>query len=161
MYLKGFGNHHQSEAIAGALPINQNSPQCCAMGLYAEQLSGTAFTRPRHNNLHSWLYRILPSAVQGSYHSYQQRIIQPYAKNQSPNPLRWSPFKLFSDIKSDFIDGLIHIAGSNLVNAFVYTCNESMHDTYFANNDGEMLFVPYLGTISLYTEFGKLIIKPG
>ncbi len=60
MYLQGFGNYHHSEAVSGALPIEQNSPQHNPLGLYAEQLSGTSFTRPRHQNLRSWLYRILP-----------------------------------------------------------------------------------------------------
>ena len=31
---KGFGNHHISEAIPGALPEKQNSPQHPPLGLY-------------------------------------------------------------------------------------------------------------------------------
>ena len=46
-YLTGFGNEHQSEAIAGTLPQGQFSPQKVARGLYAEQFSSTAFTAPR------------------------------------------------------------------------------------------------------------------
>ena len=61
-YLSGFGAHHESEAVAGALPQGQNSPQRPAFGLYAEQISGTAFTAPRAQNLRSWLYRMRPSA---------------------------------------------------------------------------------------------------
>lgn len=49
-YLSGFGGHFSSEAIAGALPRNQNNPLICPLGLYAEQLSGTSFTSPRHLN---------------------------------------------------------------------------------------------------------------
>jgi homogentisate 1,2-dioxygenase len=49
-YLSGYGNHHATEALEGALPVGQNSPQVCAYGLYAEQLSGTAFTVPRVHN---------------------------------------------------------------------------------------------------------------
>ena len=48
-YQQGFGNHFSSEALPNTLPIGQNSPQVCPRGLYAEQLSGTAFTVPRHN----------------------------------------------------------------------------------------------------------------
>ena len=49
-YQPGFGNHFSSESLPGALPLGQNSPQECAYGLYAEQLSGTAFTVPRSHN---------------------------------------------------------------------------------------------------------------
>ncbi|WP_156520164.1 homogentisate 1,2-dioxygenase, partial [Rhodococcus sp. EPR-157] len=61
-YQTGFGNEHHSEAAAGALPWGQNSPQRAPYGLYAEQLSGTAFTEPREINRRSWVYRIHPSA---------------------------------------------------------------------------------------------------
>jgi hypothetical protein len=54
-YMPGFGNHFSSEAKPGALPIGQNSPQQCAYGLYAEQLSGTAFTVPRAGNQRSYV----------------------------------------------------------------------------------------------------------
>ena len=60
-YMSGFGNSFETEALAGALPIGRNSPQCCAYGLYAEQLSGSPFTAPRGTNERSWLYRIRPS----------------------------------------------------------------------------------------------------
>ena len=61
-YMSGFGNGFETEALPGALPIGRNSPQKCAYGLYAEQLSGSAFTAPRHENRRSWLYRLRPSA---------------------------------------------------------------------------------------------------
>ena len=46
-YMSGFGNSFETEALPGALPIGRNSPQRCAYGLYAEQLSGSPFTAPR------------------------------------------------------------------------------------------------------------------
>ncbi|RRT72016.1 hypothetical protein BHE74_00042038 [Ensete ventricosum] len=49
-YLSGFGNHFSSEAVKGALPLDQNSPLACPCGLYAEQISGTSFTTPRKFN---------------------------------------------------------------------------------------------------------------
>ena len=64
-YQSGFGNEFSTEALAGALPVGQNSPQRCPFGLYAEQWSGTAFTVPRHSNRRSWLYRIKPAAAHG------------------------------------------------------------------------------------------------
>src|SRR6185369_8042776 len=66
-YLSGFGSYHETEAVAGALPQGQNSPQKVPFGLYAEQLSGSAFTAPRSENLRSWLYRLRPSAMHGSF----------------------------------------------------------------------------------------------
>ncbi len=60
-YMPGFGNDFETEALPGALPQGQNSPQKCAYGLYAEQLSGSPFTAPRGTNERSWLYRIRPS----------------------------------------------------------------------------------------------------
>jgi homogentisate 1,2-dioxygenase len=160
VYLQGFGNYHQTEAVPGALPSSQNSPQHCNLGLYAEQLSGTAFTRQRHNNLRSWLYRILPSVTQGTYHPYENGFFKPYHIDQSPNPFRWSPIQSGLE-ECDFVDGLFHLAGSHYVNAYLYHCTQSMHDKYFANNDGELLFVPYLGEINLHTEFGKLNVCAG
>ncbi len=160
MYLTGFGNHHQSEAKAGALPERQNSPQQCNFGLYAEQLNGSAFTRPRHNNLHSWLYRFIPSVVHSDYTHYPCAITNPLASLQAPNPMRWSTLPE-PDMKQDFVDGLFHMAGNHQVNAYVYQCNQSMTARYFSNRDGEMLFVPYLGKVCLNTEFGRLNIAPG
>lgn len=160
MYLHGFGNYHQTEAVPGALPSSQNSPQHCNLGLYAEQLNGTAFTRPRHTNLRSWLYRILPSVVQGNFELYGKELVKPWNTEQSPNPLRWSPLQTAQE-DCDFVDGLFHLAGSHLVNTYLYHCTRSMDNKYFANNDGELLFVPYLGEINLHTEFGKLNVCPG
>ena len=60
-YMPGFGNDFETEALEGALPIGQNSPQRCPYGLYAEQLSGSPFTAPRTANERSWLYRMRPT----------------------------------------------------------------------------------------------------
>ena len=157
MYLAGFGNHHQSEAVPGALPEHQNSPQNSHLNLYAEQLNGSAFTRPRHTNLHSWLYRVLPSVVQGDYSHYSCAATDPLAQLQPPNPMRWSarPEPLN---QQDFVDGLYHVAGNTLNKAYIYLCNQSMSNRFFSNRDGEMLFVPYLGKIRLNTEFGIMDI---
>lgn len=160
MYLKGFGNHHETEAVPGALPKNQNSPQQCSLGLYAEQLSGSAFTRPRHSNFHSWLYRTLPSVVHEDYRPYTHPINQALDAIHSPNPMRWSPFS-DTDIKQDFIDGLFHVAGNSFLNAYIYQCNQSMTTRYFSDSDGELLFVPYQGKLCLKTEFGKMDLAPG
>ncbi len=160
MHLAGFGNYHSSEAIPGSLPSHQNSPQQCNMGLYAEQLSGSAFTRPRHANLHSWQYRILPSVVHGDYAPYKHAITEQFLAVQAPNPFRWSTFPALETTK-DFVDGLFHLAGNASVNTYIYQCNQSMDHRYFGDNDGELLFVPYAGTIQLQTEMGMMEISPG
>jgi len=160
MYLSGFGNHHQSEAVTNALPKDQNSPQRCANGLYAEQISGSAFTRPRHLNLYSWLYRILPSVLYEEFKSYSVQLTHSLPSHQAPNPLRWSPLQELTQ-HFDFIDGLFHIAGHEMAHVYLYRCNKSMEKRFFANHDGELLFVPYQGTIVLKTEFGQLTIHPG
>ena len=71
----GFANEFATEAVAGALPIGRNSPQQVAHGLYAEQLSGTAFTAPRAQNRRSWLYRIRPAAMHGSVSPFVQAAV--------------------------------------------------------------------------------------
>lgn len=160
MYQYGFGNYHASEAIADALPAEQNSPQQCPFGLYAEQISGSAFTEPRHTNRHSWLYRLLPSVVQHDYIPYHRSIITPFMSKQAPNPMRWAPLKK-PEHQQDFIDGLFHLAGHQNLQTFIYQCNLSMTHRYFSSYDGELLFVPYEGKIGLQTELGRLDIAPG
>lgn len=158
--LAGFGNHHQTEAISGTLPLTQNSPQSCRQGLYSEQISGSAFTKPRAQNLHSWFYRILPSVVHEDYKRYQNNLNLIPAENQPPNPLRWQPF-IDKPADIDFVDSLFHLAGNSVANTYLYHCNQSMHSRYFSTYDGELLFVPYLGAVKLFTEFGELEIVPG
>ena len=75
-YQSGFGNQFASEAVPGTLPVGRNSPQKVARGLYAELLSGTAFTAPRAANLRTWLYRRRPSVLCGGYES----LVQPHWK---------------------------------------------------------------------------------
>jgi homogentisate 1,2-dioxygenase len=160
MYLSGFGNHHQTELINNALPTNQNSPQKPPLNLFPEQISGSAFTRPRHTNLHSWLYRKFPSAVRSDYKLYSSNLQEKIATDQSPNPLRWSS-RIAKTKSTDFLHGLNHIA-HNLNNDFyIYQCNKSMNKCYFSNHDAEMLFIPYEGEIKLITELGVLKLSPG
>src|SRR5690349_21927903 len=92
-YQTGFANDFASEAVAGSLPEGRNSPQRVAHGLYAEQLSGTAFTAPRSENRRSWLYRIRPAAMHGSFAPFAQpRFHNDFqAGPVSPDQLRWNP----------------------------------------------------------------------
>ena len=89
--LHGFGNQFESEAVPGALPIGRNSPQRAPLGLYAELLSGSAFTAPRAENRRSWLYRRQPSVVDGAYVPYAQPHWKTGAaegEHAPPDPLR-------------------------------------------------------------------------
>ena len=161
MYLYGFGNHHQTECLPESLPSSQNSPQECAHNLYAEQLSGSAFTRPRHMNLHTWLYRQTPSVVHPDYQPYTKTAMcSPLAVHQAPNPMRWSAFPNIEQ-PQDFLEGLFYMAGSRLNHCYLFQCNKSMNNKYFINHDGELLFIPYAGELRLHTEMGQLTIGVG
>src|SRR5712671_6088302 len=108
-YQSGFGNQFQSEAVPGALPVGRNSPQRAPYGLYAEQLSGTAFTAPRGHNRRSWLYRIRPAVTHKPFKQIGNgRLVCKLSSNfdQIPTPphqLRWDPLPLPST-KTDFIE---------------------------------------------------------
>ena len=114
-YLTGFDNEHETEALPGALPIGQFSPQKVAYGLYAEQFTSTAFTAPRAQNRRTWFYRIRPSAQQGDYLSYAgaklTRTSPITEQTPVPNMLRWSPLPLPTHAQ-DFIDGLVTLAAN-------------------------------------------------
>ncbi|CAG8579680.1 7133_t:CDS:10 [Paraglomus occultum] len=168
-YLSGFGNHFSSEALEGALPQGQNTPQKCPYGLYAEQLSGTAFTVDRQHNQRSWLYRIRPSVGHSPYVFYK-RLHPDFASSEMryiPNQLRWSPFPLPADDNPvDFLDGLVTIAGAgdptvrNGLAIHIYTCNKSMEKRAMYNSDGDFLIVPQTGRLDITTEFGKMLVEP-
>src|SRR5215831_14867560 len=75
-YQSGFASELATEALPGALPEGQNSPQKVPYGLYAEQLSGTAFTAPRHANRRSWLYRIRPAVKHGAFRAWDHALLR-------------------------------------------------------------------------------------
>lgn len=159
-YNSGFNNHHASEAIKGALPLDQNNPQNCPYSLYAEQLSGSAFTQNREKNRHSWLYRILPSVAKPDYTKSQYQFNLQIDNNQPPTPLRFDPIPI-GNTKLNFIKGLNFICKQNTATIFCYTINHASSNEYFINHDGEYLFIPEIGNILFHTEFGKLVLSPG
>lgn len=162
-YQSGFGNEFATEAIPGALPAGQNSPQQVPFGLYAEQLSGTAFTAPRTANRRSWLYRIRPSVQHKPFRQISNRLLRSAPFNElppTPNQLRWDPLPLPTE-PTDFVDGLTTIAGNDGIGIHIYTANQSMQDRFFYNADGEMLIVPELGGLRFRTELGVLEVAPG
>ncbi|KFH45438.1 Homogentisate 1,2-dioxygenase-like protein [Hapsidospora chrysogenum ATCC 11550] len=178
-YQNGFDSHLESEAIKGALPIGQNSPQKPPYGLYAEKLSGTAFTAPRHENKQTWLYRILPSCAHPPYQpspsppasSDDADATAQWAKGEKlhyiPNQLRWDPFDHDESKHLDFVSGLRLVAGAGDpvvkqgLGMFVYAAGRSMDDkSAFYSADGDLLIVAQEGDLDIRTEFGWLLVRP-
>ncbi len=168
-YLHGFGSQFESEAVAGALPKGRNSPQRPAFGLYAEQLSGSAFTAPRHENRRSWLYRMRPTADHRPFRRYEGApLFAPGTVEQPlpPNRLRWDPPRDLPQ-DTDFVDGMVTMlanrdpADLEGVAVHLYRASKSMERRVFVDADGEMLLIPQSGTLRVVTEFGILEIEPG
>jgi homogentisate 1,2-dioxygenase len=171
-YQSGFGNQFATESVAGALPVGRNSPQRAAHGLYAELLSGSAFTAPRQDNRRTWVYRKRPSVSGGTFSPYAQPLLKTGAAEgvaPQPNPLRWHPVAI-PDAASeplDFVDGLRtvvvngDVAAQAGMAAHLYLANRSMQRRAFVNADGELLFVPQQGALRLVTELGRLDVAPG
>ncbi len=169
-YMSGFGNGFETEALPGALPVGRNSPQRCAYGLYAEQISGSPFTAPRSRNERSWLYRIRPTVA----HWGQFTPVEPGLWRSAPcleavvppAPMRWSPLPL-PPTPTAFPAGVRTIttagdvAAQSGMGAHVYLLTRSMQDEYFYDADGELLFLPQSGALRLATEFGVIDIAPG
>ncbi|MEO5626817.1 MAG: homogentisate 1,2-dioxygenase [Dokdonella sp.] len=166
-YQTGFGNEFATEAVPGTLPQGRNSPQHVAHGLYAEQISGTAFTAPRHQNRRSWLYRIRPAAMHGEFMPLAHARLHNRFDEvpTSPNQLRWDPLPLATG-PTDFIDGLYTMAGNGGGAAqagcgiHLYAANRSMQGRYFYNADAELLILPQQGRLRIATELGLLEVEP-
>ncbi|WP_108260562.1 homogentisate 1,2-dioxygenase [Mangrovicoccus ximenensis] len=177
-YMPGFGNDFETEALPEALPQGRNSPQKCAYGLYAEQLSGTAFTAPRGQNERTWCYRIRPSVKHAGRF---QKIAVPYWKTApyvttakdsaaandivSLGQYRWDPVP-HSDAPLTWITGMRTMTTAGDVNTqvgmatHVYLVNESMVDEYFYSADSELLVVPQEGRLRFCTELGVIDLEP-
>jgi homogentisate 1,2-dioxygenase len=166
-YHSGFGNEFATEALAGALPVGRNSPQRAPYGLYAEQLSGTAFTAPRADNRRSWLYRIRPSAMHRPFERIADgRIVSRFDDVEAtPNQLRWNPMPM-PTAPTDFVEGLVTMTGNGGpmaqtgAAALLYAANRSMTKRAFYNADAEMLVVPQLGRQRFVTELGTIDVEP-
>ena len=167
-YMPGFGNDFETEALPGALPQGQNSPQKCAYGLYAEQLSGTAFTANPPER--TWCYRIRPSVK----HTHRfAKIDLPYWKT-APNVVddiislgqyRWDPVPVGRD-RLTWLTGMRTMTTAGDVNtqvgmaSHIYLVTESMVDEYFFSADSELLVVPQEGRLRFCTELGVIDVEP-
>src|SRR4029450_3469968 len=169
--MPAFGNDFETEALPGALPVGQNSPQQTAYGLYAEQLSGSPFTAPRGINERSWLYRIRPSVrhtARFKAAAYTQWKTAPntHAHELALAQLRWNPVPM-PNVETDFVSGIrtMTTAGDVYTHtgmaAHIYVANADMVDDHFFNADAEMLVVPQEGGLRFLTEMGLIEVKPG
>jgi homogentisate 1,2-dioxygenase len=168
-YQSGFGNEFATEAVPGALPHGQNSPQQPSLGLYAEQYSGTAFTAPRGVNRRTWCYRIRPTVTHKPFVEIPTRLIRSGPFHEVPTPpnqLRWDPLPI-PEMPTDFVDGIVTMGGSGDpatqtgVAIHIYAANRGMPDRFFYDADGELLIVPQLGSLLIATELGVLLVAPG
>jgi homogentisate 1,2-dioxygenase len=168
-YQTGFGNEFATEAVEGALPVGRNSPQKAPLGLYAEQFSGTAFTVPRTHNKRTWTYRMRPSVLHKPFAQIDNKLFKSSPFDEiatTPNQLRWNPLAI-PDEPTDFIDGITTIAGNgdsfsqSGIAVHIYACNRDMEDRFFYNADGEMLIVPEMGGLTIFTELGVIDVNPG
>ncbi len=167
--MTGLGGHFASEAVSGALPKGRNSPQRPAFGLYTEQLSGTAFTAPRHENRRSWLYRMRPTADHRPFVRYDGAPLfapGPVKEPLAPNRLRWDPPKDLP-IGKDFVDGMVTMLVNRSpedlegVAIHLYRAAKSMERRVFVDADGELLIIPQQGDLRIHTELGLLELSPG
>jgi homogentisate 1,2-dioxygenase len=167
-YQSGFGNEFATEAVPGALPKGQNSPQRAPLGLYTEQLSGTSFTAPRALNRRTWTYRIRPTVTHKPFEEIDSRLVRggPFDEVATPpNQLRWDPLPPPAE-PTDFVDGLVTMGGNGDPAAqmgaaiHVYAANRSMTSRLFYTADGELLIVPQQGRLRVPTELGIIEVAP-
>jgi homogentisate 1,2-dioxygenase len=167
-YQSGLMNLFETEARLGALPPTQNSPQKAPLGLYAEHLSGSAFTAPRALNLRSWTYRIRPT----SQHEPFDRVEQPNWKTAplpepaSPNQHRWNPLTPPTKPTSFFEGVTTMVANGSAgdqkgLGCHLYFCNSSQKTQILTNSDAEMIVLPEKGGLLLETELGSLEVLEG
>jgi len=169
-YLSGFGNEFATESCPGALPVGQNSPQKHPLGLYTEQVSGSAFSAPRAQNRRTWMYRIRPSVVHEPYQPFAKATLLrsgPFDEVPTPpNQMRWNPLS-FPAQPTDFVESIVTIGGNGNpaaqegVGIHIYAANAPMSGRYFYNADGEFLILPQQGALRIATECGILEVKSG
>ncbi len=169
-YMPGFGNDFETEALPDALPQGMNSPQKCAYGLYGEQLSGTAFTAPSHQNERTWCYRIRPSVKHT--HRFEKLNIPHWKSAPNIDPdvaslgqYRWDPLP-HSDDPLTFLTGMRTMTTAGDVNTqvgmatHIYLVTSSMEDDYFYSADSELLIIPQEGRLRFHTELGTIDLEP-
>jgi homogentisate 1,2-dioxygenase len=166
-YQFGFGNEFETEAMAGALPKGQNSPQRVPFGLYSELISGASFYAPRHLNRRSYVFRIRPSIVSAEYEPWDSGNFRtpPLDEPSHPGRLRWAPLSQ-EGAPADFLEGLTTLCGCGSpklhegLAVHFFRATKSMENRAFSNADGELLILPQQGDLRIATEFGVIEAEP-
>ncbi|KAK7898028.1 hypothetical protein LTR67_004660 [Exophiala xenobiotica] len=172
VYHTGLASYQESEAIEGALPIGQNTPQRPAFGLYTEKISGSAFQAARPENQQTWLYRIIPSAAHEPFEAEPlqngDQAVNYNAYNHLvhiPTQVRWDPFDM--DEKADWVHSMHLLCAAGDVSAksgmgyFIFTAGQSMDPkAAFSSTDGELLIILQTGVLDIKTELGRMLVRP-
>ncbi|WP_144097515.1 homogentisate 1,2-dioxygenase [Croceicoccus sediminis] len=166
-YQVGFGNEFETEAVPGALPKGQNSPQKVPLGLYSELVTGASFYAPRHLNRRSYVFRIRPSVFGGEAEPWDGGDFRtpPLDVPPLPNRVYWTQRK-DEGVDADFLEGLLTLGacGSPMMHEGVavhfFRATKSMENRAFHNSDGELLIVPQQGDLRIMTEFGVIEAEP-
>lgn len=167
IYLSGFGNELESESIEGALPIGRNSPQRTPFDLYVEQVSGSPFVGPRHQNRRAWLYKLLPTASHGPFTEVMvggwasESVTEPDGNRlrlqRQPDELQPRAFPF--GVITLAVTGSAASRSGGAVHS--YAVHESETPMVFSSADGELLWIPIAGRARFHTEFGILELAPG
>lgn len=163
----GFGSTHESEALEGALPRQQNAPWPAPYGLYPELLNGTPFTVKNAQNSRVWMYRVRASFSHGAYRELPSSLFTSELTSVEPNRTRWKPLPIPEAAKRvDFLDGLVTLGGDGTSTGpgyliHLYAANADMSDRAFSSADGDILVVPQSGVLDVRTELGFLRVRPG
>ncbi|CAB1098589.1 unnamed protein product [Ectocarpus sp. CCAP 1310/34] len=158
-------------APAGTLPAGENNPKRCPYGLYAEQISGTAFTAPRARNRRTRCYRIRPSVL---HRPFQSVAADPFendfkSMNNDPSQMRWLPLPIPSR-QQDIYAGGLHRGHSTMsgvgdpaakggLGIYLFAMNSDMGDKvdgYPAGSPSAILVIPRGVKFSVDRGIGEL-----
>ncbi|KAK8029827.1 homogentisate 1-2-dioxygenase [Apiospora rasikravindrae] len=168
-YLEGLGNYHSSEALQGAIPQVNNTPQRPPLGLHTERISGSAFTSPRDQYQQTFLYRAQSSMLHSDFAPLE--VTSGYGPQTSavpaqinPNSYFWPSFPIPE--QAHWITGQA-LLGSNGdpvkkegTAIWVFSVTMDMPARHvFSSLDGEMLIIPQSGALDIQTELGFLMVR--
>ncbi len=170
-YQAGFGNAFQSEAVTGALPTEQNTPNPPPFKLITEQINGTGLTVHRAHNHRVWLYRLRAQILDRPFRAVSDprhaRFVADFRDGVPiPQVMGFNPVTMPSE-PTNWLQGLTTFAGAGDPSirrgaaVHLYAANADMVDTAFSNIDGDLLVVPERGRLHVRTELGRLVVEPG
>lgn len=141
----------RSEAIAGASPLVNNSPQMPPYGLRTERISGTSFTAPRHQNLQTWMYRTVSSLEHSEFVPLGDEPVQ--LKAPTPNSCFWPSFAGIE--QESWINQKLFARNGDPVRKqgvaiWLFSVTKDMdQNTAFSSLDGDVLIIPQVCLASI------------